>query len=220
MQFNIYINSLQRVLSQDNPIAYANDVTLVASGDCQASACQSMHTLLQAVNESSMQYGLAVSPTKCYTMFISQKLKKNVTCHKNLTLTLDSALPTVFSLRILGVMFTSNLCWSVHKDAIRKKVVSITGVIHRFGNIFNMDCRKKLINVFVMTLVCYCLLASGNLNARSATKVDALLLRVARLVLHEKTAELNTNTYEATGFMSIKSLLFLSNVCCISYFLQ
>ena len=116
-------------------------------------------------------------------------------------------------------MFTSNLCWSV-MEAIRKNVISTTGVIHRFGNIFNVDCRKKLINSFVMLHVRYCLPVWGNSNAGSATKLNASLLCVARLVLHVKIAEFNTNTNEATGIMSFKLLVFLSNVCCISKFLQ
>ena len=60
----------------------------------------------------------------------------------------------------------------------------------------------------------------GDSHAGSATKLDALLLRVPRLVLHDKTTELNTNTYEATDLTSFKLILFLSNVCCISDFLQ
>ena len=86
-------------MPQDNQIAYADDVMLVASDDYQASACHSMQSLLQAVNEWSMQYGLTINPTKCYSMFISLNLKENGTCHQNLTLTLGSAsLPVVSSL--------------------------------------------------------------------------------------------------------------------------
>ena len=99
------------VLPQDNHIAYAYDVTLVARGDYQASACQSMQSLQQAINEWSMQHGLTVSSAKCYNMFISPKRKENGTCYQNFTLTLGSAtLPAVSSLRILSVMFKSNLC--------------------------------------------------------------------------------------------------------------
>ena len=115
-------------------------------------------------------------------------------------------------------MITSNLCWSVHQLVIRKKMVSTTGIIHIIGNILIMDCPKKLINAFVMPHVRYCIPVWGNSNARSAIKLNALLLRVAKLLLHDKTAELNT--YEATGLMSFSSLLYLSNVCCISNFLQ
>jgi hypothetical protein len=129
-------------------VAYADDVTLVATGDTFTTACLIMQSFLNIVNQWSVEYGLTISPAKCYAMFISPKVKTDATIQASLYIG-EAQLPIVTSMRILGVTFTNDLSWHVHSNAIRKKISSMTVVIQRFEHTLNIDCRKKLIHAFV-----------------------------------------------------------------------
>ena len=148
--FNVYINSLLISLPRDCNIAYADNVTLVASDDSLTSASSALQSMLQMVYDWSLQCGLVVSPSKCYAIYISSNVRPGVIDLK-LSFSLGStSLPTVTSLRILGVIFTDNLNWSAQYDVIRKKIVSMSSVIKHFGHVLNIDCRKKMVHAFVL----------------------------------------------------------------------
>ena len=99
--------------------------------------------MLQMVFDWSLQYGLAVSPSKYYVMYISPDVRPGV-INLKLSFSLDSAsLPTVTSLRILGVIFIDNLNWSAQYDVVRKKIVSMSSVIHRFVTYLTLTVEKR-----------------------------------------------------------------------------
>ena len=156
--FNVYINSLLISLPSDWNITYVDDVTLVASDDLLTSANSTLQSMLQMVFDWSLQYGLAVSPSKYYVMYISPDVRPGV-INLKLSFSLDSAsLPTVTSLRILGVIFIDNLNWSAQYDVVRKKIVSMSSVIHRFVTYLTLTVEKRwFMHLFYLTYDTACL---------------------------------------------------------------
>jgi Reverse transcriptase (RNA-dependent DNA polymerase) len=209
--FNIFINSLLKTLPIENTVAYADDITLVVYGSSSTAVCQAMQALLRIVSDWSTEHGLTISVAKCFVMHISPKKKDaKFSCAP---LFLDNvALPVVSSLRILGVTFSNDLSWRAHHDAVRKKVASMTGVIHRFGHVLNIDCRKKIVHAFVLPHMRYCLPIWGNTQAGLRTKMDNMLERTTRIITNDRSAQINYSTYQLTGIRSFKFLLYLSNV--------
>jgi len=207
--FNIYINSLLRLLPDDNHAAY---VTLVAVGSTHAASCSAMQTLLTLVHDWSTEYGLTISPTKCHAMCISPKAKYDISTQAVLLYIGSALLPIVTSMRILGVIFTNDLSWHVHCSATRKKISSLTGVIQRFGSILNADCRKKLIHAFVTPHLRYCLPVWGSTLLGTKTAMNTVLLRAARIMLNNRHIELDNSTYAATGLCNFNTFLSFCNV--------
>ena len=117
-------------------------------------------------------------------------------------------------------MFSNNLSWATQYDVARKKIISMSGFIHHFIHVLNMDCQKKIVQAFVQPQVRYCLPVWDNSQTRQQTKIDASLLRTVRIVLQNTHTEFSRDTYALPGILSFKSVLFLSNVCCIFNFVH
>jgi retron-type reverse transcriptase len=210
--FNIFINPLLQLLSADNAVAYADDITLIAYGASNEAACQALQSQLNIVSNWSHANGLTISPSKCFVMHISAKIKNNFTTVSPLYIG-TTVLPTVASMRILGVTFTNSLNWSTHNENIRKKIASMTGVIHRFGRTLNADCRNKIVKAFVLPHLRYCVTVWGNSQTGLHTKMNNVLLRTVRIIMNNKSAVLDTDAYKFTGIFDFNNFVKLCNVC-------
>ena len=62
------------------------------------------------------------------------------------------------------------------------------GVINRFGTSVNCNTRTRVLTAFLLPKLTYCLPVWSAINGKA---IDRVLLRVARVVLHSKTAVLN-----------------------------
>ena len=73
----LYINSLLNLLPCDCAVAYADDITLVCSGDIKAILTQ-MQFLLDSVYAWVVVHKLGLNVGKCYAMFMSSAARTNI----------------------------------------------------------------------------------------------------------------------------------------------
>jgi hypothetical protein len=208
--FNIFINNLFHLLPVDSFVAYADDVTLISSGETNSAANATLQSTLNMVNMWATTHGMSISIAKCFSMHIAPSTNMPRFCHLTIG---NTVLPVVSSLRILGVTFTDSLTWSTQHAEVRRKIASMAGTLHRFGNTLNIDCRKKIANAFILPHLRYCLPIWGNTSSGFYTKMDTVLLRTARIILHDRKAEFNEKTFAITNINSFTYFLNIKNVC-------
>ena len=132
----------------DNFVAYADDITLIAHGTSADSALQSMWVQLCAVHVWSEVQCLSINTGKCFYMIVSPYARKRFTCTRKLVIR-SSALTIVDKLKILGIYFSKDLSWRYHVSHVRKKVISMVGVLNHFASTLNCDTRSKVFCAFV-----------------------------------------------------------------------
>ena len=80
------------------------------------------------------------------------------------------------------------------------------GVLNRVGSTLNYQTRQRVVKAFVLPKLTYCLPIWGHLECGSRTAMDHTLLRMARVVLGNRAAVLDRDTYTATGILPIAEL--------------
>ena len=117
----------------------------------------------------------------------------------------------VTKMKILWVLFTSDLTWRSHHSLICKKVNCMSGVVNRLGKSINVDKLKKVIHAFVLPHIRYCLPVWCNANTGSYT--NRALERTIRIILYDRKATFDNQTRQLTNIISFKISLFFHNVC-------
>ena len=85
---------------------------------------------------------------------------------------------------------------------MRASVNKMVGVLNRFGSSLNTNTRQRILQAFVIPKVTFCLPVWGHVENKQCAAMDHVLQRAARVVLHDKTASLNRQTYDVTGLVS------------------
>ena len=84
-----------------------------------------------------------------------------------------------------------------------RKMIS---VLNRLGSTPNYQARQRVVKASVLSKLAYCLSIWGRLECESRTAMDHTLLRMARVVLGNRAAVLDRDTYTATSILPIAEL--------------
>ena len=87
------------------------------------------------------------------------------------------------------------------------------GTIQRFGNTVNADCPKKIFHAFALPIIRYCLPVWGNTSTGCQSSLNRALFKTIRVITNNNFAELNRDSFVATGICYFKRLLSSNNVC-------
>ena len=140
-------------------------------------------------------------------MIISPQIKKSAPIETSIQLDRsDVRINTVTELRILGVTIAYNLKWSAQSKSVRKAMTNKIGVLNRFGVTLNKNARQRILQAFISPKFTYCLPVWGHLNKTCTSSMNQALQRAARVVLHDKTAVLNCNTYSSTEILPFDNM--------------
>ena len=201
--FALYINPLLKIITQGSVLAYADDITIVSSGATLQEAKASSETALASICSWSASNGFIMNTAKCYTMYIAPCSRGPAENACNLKLNgAGFSIDTVGKLKILGVTITSDLNWSFHAKNVRQSVTKMISVLNRFGCSLNSDVRCRILNAFIIPKLnnCQPVWCQGSKGEEKA--INHVLLRAAKIVRHNKTAELNVATYHSINILS------------------
>ena len=201
--FNSFLNQLLQALNLDNFFAYADDISFIAHGISANSALQSMLVLLDAVYVWFDVHCLSINTGKCFYMIVSPYARKRFTCTKKLVFG-SSALPIVDKIKILGIYCFKDLSWRHHVSHVRKKVISMAGVLNRFGSTLNCDTSSKVFCAFVKPHLLFALLVWGNAGTGSITTMDHTIFQAVCIILRSRSATLVKETAAALDIISFE----------------
>ena len=211
--FLTYINDLLQQLPPDSVIAYADDVTLFASGDSVGDAATSLQHLVDAVSVWSFSNCLQLNAAKCSCMHAAPfKRKAAAFLHCSPINVASTEIADVSSMKILGVIFICDLNWKLKARAIRSKVSRKLGVLRRISGSLNIKSRSLIYKTciephidFCLPIWCYC--------GSEHTKLDNLLIKFKRLVTNNKTASILKSDFRDFSIASFSELILVSVAC-------
>ena len=153
--FNIYLNSLLKLLPDECAVAYTDDLTLVCSNDALQTAHQQMQSLLDLISVWAKNNQLCINVSKCYTMSIAVSARKSTTCLASKLYLSNHQISTISDIKVLGVSFTRDLKWQLHQSSVCRKLNNMTSVVARFGKSLNIKARKNIVQAFVLPHLTY-----------------------------------------------------------------
>ena len=188
-------------------VAWVDDVALISCGSTLEESTKRAEEALARLLSWTKDYGFIINPSKCCTMTVSPFLRKTAAPSNNLHFgDGDVYIKATCKMRLLGVVFTPDLNWAVHASNAQKSVSKMIGVLNILGSTFNYQTHQRVVKAFVLSKLMYCLPIWGHLECGSRTAMDHTLLRMARVVLGNRAALLDRNTYTATGILPITEL--------------
>ena len=119
----------------------------------------------------------------------SSKRKAVAVSHCSPTNVAGTEIANVFSIKILGVIFTCDLDWKLQARAIRSKVSHKLGVLRRISGSLNTKSRCLIYKTCIKPHINFCL-PVWDYRGSEHTKLDNLLIKSKRLVTNNKTASI------------------------------
>ena len=156
----LYINDLFPKFRAGSVIAYADDVTLVASYVSATAASAALQRFLDILSVWSTNNCLRLNPTKCTFMCIAPTKQKAATCGLLPGSTLNasgSLIRNTASLKILGVTYTADLDWRQLARNVHSKMSQKLAVLRRISSTLNTRSRTLVYKTCVKPYVEYCL---------------------------------------------------------------
>ena len=213
--FLLYINDLFDCLPPDSVIAYADDTTLIASGPTAHAAETALQTLLNTVYQWSTDNCLHLNPAKCLSMIIAPSKQKAAAaasaprCAPRIN---GSAVSTATSIKILGVIFTSELEWQEQARAVRAKVARKLAVLQRIGGTLNTRTRAQFYKTCIKPHIDYCLPVWAHCGAEQA-KLDRTLTRAKQTIANSRCANIEKTDFKHFCLATFTDLTILAIAC-------
>ena len=88
------------------------------------------------------------------------------------------------------------------------------GVLNRFGSTLNIDCRRRILQAFIIPKLTYARPVWCWVDTTTAQALDTTIQHAARIVLHKQNAMLYSSTYEATGLLPFHLISQFKNLTC------
>ena len=133
---------------------------LLASGSTAEAVRSSLRDLIDVVNHWSIANYLCINSTKCTTMCITPtKRKAIVSAQLAMPLQVNgSALNSVLTVKILGVVITSDLSWLEQARVVQSKILRKLSVLQRIGGtLMNTRARAQIYKTCIKPHLDYCL---------------------------------------------------------------
>ena len=127
--FNLYINSLLYIPPSECTVAYADDVTLVCSGNI-CTILMHMRSLLDTCYVWASFRRLKLNVSKFFAVYVPTATRATPRDNLHISqLTLDtSPISWLDEMKILGFTFTMALSWSNYANNVKSKISRISGI--------------------------------------------------------------------------------------------
>ena len=201
-------------LSEGAAVAYADDVTLLASGDTATWAATALQGLLDVVCRWLTINYLHLNPLKCTTMCVAAKKSKSAVVTHEVNINC-SPISHVQSVKILCVTFNSELDWRQHASTLRAKTTKKLAVLRRVGGSLNKHVRAHVFKVCIKPHVEYFLPVWACCGSE-LSYLDRMLVRAKCIITNQKSASIAKLDFKTLGIALLHDFMMLS--VCTQYF--
>jgi hypothetical protein len=159
--FLIYTNDFCRCLKFAKSFQYADDTTLVITGNSTNEINEQANEDLRNIKEwyKSNKLSLNVSKTNI-VLFRSQQLKVD---ENSINISLDgSPISAVDSAKFLGVYLDKHMTYTAHISHICSKVSKTVGVLNRAKNVLNKNTMELIYRSLIYPYLTYCNIEWGH----------------------------------------------------------
>lgn len=161
---------------------FADDTAIYCSGTDAKEIEGKLNSELARISNLIQANGLAINVTKTEFMVIgtSQKMRY---CEPIALFLDDVPIKRVEAYKYLGVIIDPNLSWSPHIDKLCKKASSRIGILKRIMPFLSKSTANLVYNTTISPVFDYCGVVWDSCGTTSATKLQGLQNRAARLIL-------------------------------------
>ena len=157
--FLIYIYDMKSISEQTTAIVYADDTTLIFTGNTVDKAIQNANGILVDYIDYFNMNKLSLNESKTKYMIFTKR--KYSSCPTILTIN-DTVIERVNNIKFLGVVLNDRLNWQDHKLYIRAKISKNIGILNKCRKILKLNDLIPLYNSFILPYLNYCLPLWGN----------------------------------------------------------
>lgn len=178
--FNVYINDIVNIYTKAQFIIYADDSTVMLSGNDVHNLTVECNALIENLSTWSQLNQNKINATK--TKIIIFRSKNKLLQLNNIITFEGQKIEIVDSHKILGVYFSSHLSWNMHVNYLCKKLSSGTGVVSRCRSILPISAKVQIYNALFNLHLYYCALIWCTTTKTNIPKVLILQKKVIRYV--------------------------------------
>lgn len=178
--FNVFVNDIVQIDSEAKFIMYADDCTLLISGECEDNLVMKCNAILERLHFWSQSNRIHINPAKTKVVIFRAKHKQVKLNH--IIKYSNNTIEIVDEIKILGVTFSACLSWNTHINNICKKLSSATGALARTRSLLPTKTKIKLYYALFESHLNYCSLVWATTTKTNITKILTLQKKIMRLI--------------------------------------
>ena len=180
--FIIYINDLNQQVHSLHKTLYADDTSLLMSGDNIENTVHELNAHLNTLSQWFTANHLFINTSK--TNFMVYSNKKSIV-QQNFNLKLDNtSIERVYKTKFLGIIIDSNLNWQHHISLTNNKVSKIIGILLRLRPKVNTQLLITLYNTLILPHLTYCITIWGNTYKKYTKDLITTQKKIIRIITY------------------------------------
>ena len=181
--FNIYINDLPLTISSALCHLFADDNTLISSGNSVFSITCNLNHALKDLFFWCIANSMMANPIKSKSMLVCTR-QKRIKINDQLNLYFDQVLlPQVSSHKLLGVIIDHNLTWANHTAFISSKLSTKAYQLNCIKNFLDLATRKLFYFAYIQPQLDYCSTVWGHCCKSHLIRLKSIQKRSFKLML-------------------------------------
>ena len=154
--FLIYIYDMKNLCKDIKKIIYADDTTLVITGNTKDEAFRNCNIVLETFYNYFTYNKLTINESKTkYMVFKTSKTKDTKTNH-NITMN-NVPLEEITTIKFLGIVLNNKLNWTDHKLHVKTKICKSIGILYNCRKFLKHNDLLTMYRTFVEPFFLYCL---------------------------------------------------------------
>ena len=180
--FIIYINDLPDCLKYSKPRMYADDTNITTTGKSITETIQVTNSDLENITEWLYANKLSLNIGKIEQMFIASDDMLNKIGDSTINTLAGEPIKRVRNSKSLGIAIDERLSWSVHINAVAKKVSSAIGGLRQIRHLVDKETSITIYNSMIQPLFDYCDIVWDNIGSTMATRLQKLNNLAGRVI--------------------------------------
>ena len=180
--FIIYINDIQEQCNSIHLTLFADDTSLIATGNDPRQTTQHLNTQLNKLQHWFSSNHLIINTSK--TNFMVFSTKQSIINHNFSVQINNTNINRVYHTKFLGVIIDSKLKWQNHIMHIKNKISKTIGILLRARKTICNKLLLTLYNTLILPHFTYCISIWGKTYQKYTNHLTIIQKRIIRIIAH------------------------------------
>jgi len=180
--FIIYINDIQEQSNSIHLTLFADDTSLIATGNDPEQTTQLLNSQLNKLQHWFSSNHLIINTSK--TNFMVFSTKQSIINHNFSIKIHNTTINRVYHTKFLGVIIDSKLKWQKHIMHIKNKVSKTIGILLRARKTIHNQLLLTLYNTLILPHFTYCITIWGKTYQKYTNHLTITQKRIVRIIAH------------------------------------
>ena len=204
--FLLYVNDIYAISKQMSCIQFADDTTLLASGNNLTDLTCVVNTELRNINQWINLNKLSLNIAKTSYMVMSGSSRKFDTNNCKIFIN-DQCIEQVNQTKFLGVIIDDKLTWNLHIDHICNKVSKGIGILLRARQVLYGQTLITLYNALIKPHFMYCITVWGNTYKKYLNKLQLVQKKIIRIITYSEFSAHTAPLLDKLNILNIHQLI-------------